>query len=154
MAVLKVLHGACRYGDSALVSAGVIRARTRIGFDELESLLERMQDEGWVGRVRTDPPPRVQWGKRVDDTGDNWVLLANAEVLTVAEVYRLFVFGGMAVNAGVAQESDDPRDVQARRDAASLARHVEDAVETGLGLTVAAHFALATGRPAQPDGAG
>lgn len=140
MAVIKVLHVACRCGDTALVSAAAIRARTRLGFDELETLLERMQDEGWVGRVRTDPPPRVQLGKRVTDTGDNWVLLANSDKLTLAEVYRLFVFGGMAVNAGAVHESDDARIDAANREAARLARQVEEAVEAGLGRTLAAHF--------------
>ncbi|WBR99946.1 YihY family inner membrane protein [Pseudoduganella sp. SL102] len=150
LAVLKVLHGASRYGDTALVSSGAIRARTRMGFDELHTLLDQMQDKGWVGRVRVEPAPRMQFGKRVDDTGDNWVLLANPEVLTLAEVYRLFVFGGMPVNAGVAQESSDPRDVAARRDAARLARHVEDAVEAGLGLSLADHFGPAVDRAAVP----
>jgi membrane protein len=152
MAVLKVLHGASRYGDTALVSSATIRARTRLGFDELDSLLDRMAEKGWVGRVHGDPVPRVQFGKHVNDTGDDWVLLANPEVLTLAEVYRLFVFGGMPVNAGVAQDSGDPRDVAARRDAARLARSVEDAVEAGLGLTLADHFGPAVGReePAQP----
>jgi membrane protein len=146
MAVLKVLHGASRYGDTALVSATALRARTRIGFDELDTLLEQMQDKGWVGRVRTEPAPRVQFGKHVNDTGDNWVLLANPDTLALAEVYRLFVFGGMPVNAGVAQESDDPRDVAARGDAARLARNVEDAVEAGLGLSLGDHFGPAVGR--------
>jgi membrane protein len=151
MAVLKVLHGACRYGDTALVSAATLRARTRLGFDELDTLLERMQGQGWVGRVRAEPAPRVQFGKHVGDTGDHWVLVANAAKLTLADVYRLFVFGGMPVNAGVAQESADPRDVQARRDAARLAREVEEAVEAGLGLSLADHFGPAPGRAGVAD---
>jgi membrane protein len=150
LAVLKVLHGASRYGDTALISSGVIRARTRLGFDELAPLLQQLQHMGWGGRVRVDPVPRVQFGKHVTDTGDNWVLLANPEMLTLAEVYRLFVFGGMPVNAGVAQESGDPRDVAARRDAARLARQVEDAVEAGLGLTLAGHFGPAVDRGEAP----
>lgn len=140
MAVLQVLHVACRCGDTALVSASTIRARTRLGFDEMDLLLERMQAEGWVGRVKLDAPPRVQWGKHVGGDADSWVLLANTERLSLADVYRVFVFGGMPVNAGVAYESDDPRDVQASRDAARLARQVEAAVETGLGRSLAEHF--------------
>ncbi|WEF34678.1 YihY family inner membrane protein [Pseudoduganella chitinolytica] len=142
MAVLKVLDVACRCGDTALVSASTIRARTRLGFDEMDLLLERMQAQGWVGRVKLDAPARVQWGKHVDGDADSWVLLANTERLTLADVYRLFVFGGMPVNAGVVADSDDPRDVQASRDAARLARQVEAAVETGLGLPLAQHFGL------------
>jgi membrane protein len=84
-------------------------------------------------------PPRVQWGKRVSD-GDNWVILANTEKLLLADVYRLFVFAGMPVNAGVVADGDDERDQQAAREAAALAREVETAVEAGLGKTLAAHF--------------
>ncbi|USX24494.1 YihY family inner membrane protein [Oxalobacteraceae bacterium OTU3CINTB1] len=140
MAIIKVLYVACKCGDTALVGAGAIRLRTRLGFDEMDNLLEKMMAEGWVGRVKVEAPPRVQWGKRVSDGTDHWVLLANVEKLTLAEVYRLFVFGGMAVNAGVVADGDDERDLQAAREAASLAREVENAVETGLGKTLAEHF--------------
>jgi membrane protein len=140
MAIIKVLYVACKCGDTALVGAGAIRLRTRLGFDEMDNLLEKMMAEGWVGRVKVEAPPRVQWGKRVSDGSDHWVLLANVEKLTLAEVYRLFVFGGMAVNAGVVADGDDERDLQAAREAASLAREVENAVETGLGKTIAEHF--------------
>ncbi|OFA00874.1 YihY family inner membrane protein [Duganella sp. HH101] len=140
MAILRVLHVACKCGDTALVSAGAIRARTRLGFDEMDALLERMMAEGWVGRVKVDAPQRVQWGKRISDGGDHWVILANVEKLTLAEVYRLFVFSGMPINAGVVSDSDDERDLQAARAAASLAREVEAAVEAGLGKTLAEHF--------------
>ena len=140
MAILKVLHVACRCGDTALVGAGAIRARTRLGFDEMDNLLEKMLAEGWVGRVKVDTPQRVQWGKRVTDGADHWVLLANVEKLTLAEVYRLFVFAGMPINAGVVADGDDERDLQAARDAATLAREVETAVEVGLGKTLAEQF--------------
>ena len=139
IAILRVLHVACKCGDTALVSAGAIRARTRLGFDEMDTLLEKMMAEGWVGRVKVDAPQRVQWGKRVSD-GDNWVILANVEKLTLAEVYRLFVFSGLPINAGVVSDSDDERDLQVAREAASLAREVESAVEAGLGKTLADHF--------------
>jgi membrane protein len=140
MAILKVLHVACKCGDTALVSAGAIRARTRLGFDEMDNLLERMMAEGWVGRVPVAVPARVQWGKRVSDGADHWVVLANLDKLTLADVYRLFVFAGMPVNAGVVAVGDDERDLQAAREAASLAREVETAVEAGLGKTLAEHF--------------
>lgn len=140
MAILKVLHVACKCGDTALVSAGQIRARTRLGFDEMDNLLERMMAEGWVGRVPVANPPRVQWGKRVSEGSDHWVILANVDKLTLADVYRLFVFSGMPLNAGVVADSDDERDLQAARDAAALAREVESAVEAGLGKTLADHF--------------
>jgi membrane protein len=140
MAILRVLHVASMCGDTALVSSGQIRERTRLGFDEMDNLLERMVAEGWVGRVPVAAPPRVQWGKRVSDGADNWVILANTDKLTLAEVYRLFVFAGMPVNAGVVADGDDERDQQAAREAALLAREVETAVESGLGKTLADHF--------------
>jgi membrane protein len=140
MAILKVLYVACKCGDTALIGAGAIRVRTRLGFDELDNLLEKMMAEGWVGRVNVAPPPRIQWGKRVNEGSDHWVLLVNVDKLTLAEVYRLFVFGGMPVNAGVVADGDDERDLQAAREAAALAREVETAVEVGLGKTLAEHF--------------
>ncbi|UMR29199.1 YihY family inner membrane protein [Massilia sp. MB5] len=141
MAVLKVLHGASRHGETALVNAGAIRARTRLGFDELDTLLEKMLAQGWVGKVKVEAPPRVQWGKHASDGADHWVLLVNPDMLTLADVYRLFVFGGMALNAGVIADSDDERDQQASREAAGLARQAEAAVEEGLGKTLSQHFA-------------
>ncbi|WP_082219393.1 YihY family inner membrane protein [Massilia sp. NR 4-1] len=141
MAVLKVLHGASRHGETALVNAGAIRARTRLGFDEMDALLEKMLAQGWVGKVKVEAPPRVQWGKHASDGADHWVLLVNPDMLTLADVYRLFVFGGMALNAGVIADSDDERDQQASREAAGLARQAEAAVEEGLGKTLSQHFA-------------
>jgi len=140
MAVLKVLHEARERGDSALVSAAELRARTRLGFDELDALLERMLTPGWVGKVKVQPPKRVQFGKRVSEGADNWVLLANVNKITLADVYRLFVFGGMPANAGVLSDSDDELDRQASREAAHLARQVEAAVESGLNTPLATHF--------------
>jgi len=140
MAILKVLHVACKCGDTALVNAVRIRERTRLGFDEMDNLLERMMAEGWVGRVPVATQPRVQWGKRVSEGADNWVILANVDKLTLADVYRLFVFAGMPLNAGVVADGEDERDLQAAREAAALAREVETAVEAGLGKTLAEHF--------------
>ncbi|WP_426317903.1 YihY family inner membrane protein [Pseudoduganella sp. R-43] len=143
MAVLKVLHEARERGDNAAVSSAEMRGRTRLGFDEMDSLLQKMLVPGWVAKVKMAPPPRVQFGKRVSEGADNWVLLANVHKITVADVYRLFVFGGMSLNAGVLADSDDEADRQASRDAAALARQVESAVESGLGSTLAAHFGAA-----------
>jgi membrane protein len=145
MAILNVLHAARQSGDSALVGASAIRTRTRLGFDEMEVLLEKMRRQGWVGRVNPGGTVRVQWGKRINDGAANWVLLANLDKLTVSDVYRLFVFGGMPVNAGRVAGSEDERDVRASREAALLARQVEAAVERGLGQTLAQHFAEAGG---------
>ncbi len=121
MAVLKVLHQARTSGKSAAVDAHAIRAQTRLGFDESESLLIKMLDAGWVGRIKLEVPKRVQWGKYITGGLDRWALMANPQQLKVADVYRLFVFNAMHNVA--------------------LAKQVEAAVEQGLSQTLAEHFA-------------
>jgi membrane protein len=46
----------------------------------------------------------------------------------------------MRVNSGYPAGSTNERDIQAAIDAAALAAQVENAVEQGLGLTLAQHF--------------
>jgi membrane protein len=140
VAILKVLHGGVRVNDSALVPSATIRAHTRIGYDEMTMLLDRMVTVGWVGRVQTDVATRSRWGKRVRESEDNWVLLINPEKLRLAEVYRLFVFGGMTVDAGAAKDLDHGSPLTLNTNA--LARQVESAVEQGLEQTLADHFAM------------
>jgi membrane protein len=139
MAILKVLYGSALVNRTALVNSAAIRTYTRIGFDEMTTLLEQMVALGWVGRVRTEAPRRVQWGKRVREDSDNWVLLINPSTLKVADVYRLFVFGGKKVDAGAGSDLD-PNSPMAL-DTTILARQVETAVENGLDQTLAEHFA-------------
>lgn len=121
MALLKVLHDARTLGESAAVDAATIRTKTRLGFDESESLLQKMLDAGWVGRIKADAPKRLQWGKRITEGLDCWTLLANPDWLKLADVYRVFVFGASGN--------------------AALAKQVESAVEQGLTQTLADHFA-------------
>ena len=101
-----------------------------------------MVQQGWVGGVNVDGAVRVQWGKRVPDSSDHWVLLANVQRITLADVYRLFVFGGMRVNSGYPAGSTNERDIKAAEDAAALAAQVESAVEEGLGMSLAQHFGV------------
>jgi membrane protein len=70
------------------------------------------------------------------------VLLINPEKLKLAEVYRLFVFGGAAVGAGAARDLDPASPMTL--DTGALARQVESAVEHGLEQTLAGHFAVGT----------
>lgn len=121
MAILDVLHEARTRGGSAAVDASMIRVKTRLGFDESENLLQKMLDAGWVGRIKPGQAKRTQWGKHLSASMDSWALLANPELLTMADVYRLFMFDG----------SGNP----------ALAKHVENAIEQGLGQTLATHFA-------------
>jgi membrane protein len=145
MAILKVLYSGGQVNGTALVSSASIRAHTRIGYDEMTTLLERMLAEGWVGRIQLDVAARSKWGKGARETADNWVLLMNVEKLRLADVYRLFVFGGSAVDAGAAPDlnPDSPMTL----DTGALARRVESAVEDGLDQTLAEHFALGTVAP-------
>ncbi|MES2757669.1 MAG: YihY family inner membrane protein [Pseudomonadota bacterium] len=138
VAILHVLHAGARVADSALVSSASIRAHTRIGYEEMTSLLDRMVTVGWVGRVQADVPARLRWGKRVRESDDNWVLLINPEKLKLADVYRLFVFGGAAVDAGAAKDLDQGSSMTL--DTRVLAKQVEAAVEVGLEQTLAEHF--------------
>jgi membrane protein len=138
IAILKVLHSGAQLMETSLVSSATIRAHTRIGYDEMTTLLEQMLALGWVGRVKTAAPTRVQWGKRVRDDLDNWVLLINLEKVKLSDVYRLLVFGGAAVNAGSALDLDPESPMTL--DTAALARQVEAAVERGLDQTLADHF--------------
>lgn len=145
MAILKVLYGRARMGDTALVSSAAIRAHTRIGYDEMTTLLEQMLAVGWVGRVQANVTTRSRWGKRAIESAENWVLLVNVDKLKLADVYRLFVFGRTAIDAAVAIDLDKEDELDKNSpltlDGSALARQVEVAVEEGLGQSLAQHFA-------------
>ena len=121
MSLLKILADARLRGGSAAVDAHMIRAQTRLGFEEAEALLEKMLEAGWVGRIKATAPRSRQWGKRITEGMDSWALLAHPNQLRIADVYRLFMY----------QTGDNP----------ALAREVEAAIENGLPATLAAHFA-------------
>jgi membrane protein len=143
MAVLKVLHGGAHATGSALVSSSAIRLHTRIGYDELSLLLEQMVAAGWVGRVQPEVPAQPRW-RGTDRAGaDDWVLLADPDKLRVADVYRLFVFGG--AKAALAPNAQQVEGSKLSLDAGALARQVEAAVGQGLEQPIAAYF---TGTPA------
>ncbi len=120
MSVLSVLVQARASAESAAVNLAQLRDRTRLGFDEAESLLEKMLEAGWVGRIKADEVRRVKWGRKPEDGLDRWTLLANPQQLRLADVYRLFVFG--------AAENE------------ALAKQVEAAVEQGLSATLQEWF--------------
>jgi membrane protein len=131
MALLTVLEGSARESGSALVNSAAIRTKTRIGFEEMTTLLDQMVASGWVGRVQSDIPATTRWGRGAREGLDNWVLLIDPDKLKLADVYRMFVFGGVTASP---QEDDDQA-----VDAAMLARKVEEAVESGLDQTLAQH---------------
>ncbi|UVW27004.1 YihY family inner membrane protein [Massilia sp. H6] len=147
MAVLKVLHGSPQATGTALVSSAAIRSHTRIGYDELTTLLEKMVEAGWVGRVQDEASSKPRWRMGVAGPAhaDNWVLLVDPGTLRLADVYRLFVFHAGDVDGGGGNEPAlaAPATPLAL-DSATLARQVEGAVEEGLEQTLAQHF----GQPA------
>ena len=89
MNVLKVMVDA-RSGTAA-VDALRLREFTRLGFEESESLLQRMLVVGWVGRVKSEAISSWRLSRK-HRKQDRWVLLANPEKLTVSDVYQLFAF--------------------------------------------------------------
>ena len=71
------------HGESAAVDADAIRVKTRLGFDESESLLQRMLEAGWVGRLNPRPAaprpvaPAHQVGRQQSGQPDleRWVVV-------------------------------------------------------------------------------
>jgi membrane protein len=120
MTILGILHDAKESAGSSAVDMYVFRKRARIGFDEAERLLQRMQELGWVAHLKPEAGKRRTLGLRVADAGDRWVLLANTEQLKLSDVYRLFVFDA--------------------HERAGLAQHVDSAIEQGLNASLAEYF--------------
>ena len=141
MAVLKVLAGGARLNGTTLVTSAEIRAHTRIGYDEMRDLLDRMMGAGWVGRVHAETPTAMPWAGGTRAGTSCWVLLVDPHRLRLADVYRLFVFGGMAADVRL---PGDAAPSPLALDTCALAREVEGAVERGLDETLAAHFARVT----------
>jgi membrane protein len=148
IAVLKVLHASAVLSGTSLVPGSQIRAHTRIGYDEMGLLLDRMVAAGWVGRVHAPAAVQARWGMIAPEGQDGWVLLLDAGLIRLADVYRMFVFGGLAADAGPA--GDTLPDSPLTLDTAALARRVEAAVEGGLHQTLAEYCALSGTRSGSP----
>jgi len=65
MKVLKILHEARANGESAKVDAGLLRTRTQLGLEELQTLLQKMLEASswWLPSSAIRPPP-VRWNSR------------------------------------------------------------------------------------------
>ena len=124
MHVLRILHNARANAESATVDIGLLRARTQLGLEELQNLLQKMLEAGWVGSLKADTPKKAAWSKRLVDGLDRWTLLINPEMLRLLDVYRLFVFDAIAVN---------PQDQV-------LVDQVQTAVSGALEQTLASYF--------------
>ena len=90
MALLKVLFDA-RQGNAA-IDVMTIRKLTQLGIEESESLLHRMHEAGWVGRIRSQRLPGLQWRRSSQAKQERWALLMNPDHLAVADVFRVFAF--------------------------------------------------------------
>ncbi len=90
IAVLKVLFDARK--SNAAIDVLKIRELTQLGMEESESLLQRMHDAGWVGRIRSQRLPGLQWRRSAQARQERWALLVNPEKLAIAEVFREFAF--------------------------------------------------------------
>ncbi|MFS2115188.1 YihY family inner membrane protein [Herbaspirillum frisingense] len=120
--VLKFLHAARVGVESAVVSMDEVRRATRLGLGELQQLLSRMSEEGWVASVKPETSRRTGWNRRITDDMDRWTLVANPSTIRLAQVYRLFVF--------------DPAVLAQAGDEEALVRRVEDAIDGVLGQSL------------------
>jgi membrane protein len=120
MTILGILHEAKEGPGSSAVDMHAFRKPARIGFDEAERLLQRMQESGWVARLKPEAGKRRALGMRVADAGDTWVLLANTEQLKLSDVYRLFVFDA--------------------HERGGLTQHVDRAIEQGMNVSLSEYF--------------
>ena len=121
MVLLRPLVQARVQGQQAQVSANALRLQTRLGFDEIDMLLQKMAAIGWVGRIKNENLGR-RWGKSHSEGADEWALLVSPEQLRVADVYRLFVF-----DTSLSPHVTD----------CALSNQVEEVIEQGLGQTLA-----------------
>lgn len=125
MAVLQALY---RARDShAAVDALRLRELTHLGFEESESLLERMHDAGWVGRIRAQRTPGLKLRRRAQARDERWTLLANPAKLTLADVYRRFAF---------TPDGNSP-----------LSEQVAQGVERDLSTSLADYFSVPVAKP-------
>ena len=89
-----------------------------------------MLEAGWVGRIKPDSLTRGPFGRRGPEGQERWTLLANPRQLRLADVYRMFAFG---VGDGHA-----------------LGLQVEQAIEEGLGQSLAEYFEGALAKAPSP----
>lgn len=92
--VLKVLLSARLVETSASVSVARIRSETLFGFDEIDGLMERMLEAGWVARIAPDivGAGKEIWWKKNNEGAEQWMLIFNPSLLRLIDVYRVFVF--------------------------------------------------------------
>ncbi len=122
VSILQVLVDARLADATAAVSVNTIRTETRLGIDEIEGLLERMAESGWVARVKVESiASRSRFWLRKNEAGaELWIMLVNPASLRLSDIYRLFVF-------------DSTRESQ-------LSSLVEQSIENGLQQSLQTYF--------------
>ncbi len=125
VAVLKALYDA--RDSHAAVDALRLRELTHLGFEESESLLQRMHEVGWVGRIRPQRTSGFQLRRKAQARLERWTLLINPARLTLADVYQRFAF---------TPDSNSP-----------LAQQVAHTITRDLSTTLADYFTAAAANP-------
>ncbi len=125
VAVLKALHDA--RDSHAAVDALQLRELTHLGFEESESLLQRMLEVGWVGRIRPQRTAGFQLRRKAQARLERWTLLVNPARLTLADVYERFAF---------TPDRNSP-----------LAQQVARTIARDLSTTLADYFTAAAAKP-------
>lgn len=122
VSILQVLVDARLADATAAVSVNTIRTETRLGIDEIEGLLERMAEAGWVARVKVETTTsRSRFWLRKNEAGaELWIMLVNPASLRLSDIYRLFVF-------------DSTRESQ-------LSSLVDQSIENGLQQSLQTYF--------------
>lgn len=92
MIIIKLLRDARINSELATVDLALLRAKTRLGHEELQAILQKMIDAGWVGSIKEDEAKKSIWKKRDEQCQERWVLLANPDMLRISDIYRMFVF--------------------------------------------------------------
>jgi membrane protein len=94
VSILQVLVQARAADSGAAVNINTVRTQTSLGIDEIEGLLERMSEAGWVARVNvnTNTSRSRFWLRKNEAGSEPWVMLANPMTVHLADIYRLFVF--------------------------------------------------------------
>ncbi len=92
MVILRLLRDARLKSELASVDSTLLRAKTRLGHDELQVILQKMIEAGWIGSIKEDLVRQSFWKKHDGRSQERWVLLANPEMLHISDIYRMFVF--------------------------------------------------------------
>lgn len=92
MLIMQLLRDARQQGELASVDLSLLKTRTRLGHDELQAIMQKMIDAGWVGSIKDEQGKKSLWKKREEDSQESWVLLANPDMLRISDIYRMFVF--------------------------------------------------------------